>query len=1747
MKKRNVWKGFLAMLLVVTNLVSMPAGIESLADNTTNDVVVYGMTVNDKKNPIGIDDATPTFGWRLQSSTMGQEQTAYQIVVSKEQEMTSAVWDSGKVVSSDTTDIVCGAELEECTRYYWQVTVWDMNDTAVQSDVAYFETAFITTAPLNGANWIEVSESPYSSVGSSINYQIDVDILEVTTTAAFIFGNTKWLGNGTLMWQVQDKGSYFQLVPHWRTSTWNTTTVVFAEGEEYTNKKTNGFHLTIAADEEKICTYVDGTLISTVTEETMGISTSIGYVGVREGTNEGVTIDNLRVTDYSLYSSGEVLANYDFSETYPTFANAESVIENGVYKAYDTDGDNWFGQEYLADGLTSLSASESIKLYSVEADISCTAVAASLCFNVKDTSNLLMWQIVRTDTAVKLRPHKMVSGKFTAYTDVDITDAVTPAQLAEGVNFRVEVTTNTIHSYVNNTLVDSFDVSQLGAELFLGRFATRVATNEVFTLSNLKAVSYSESSKGEVLFDYSCENFNPFFRGKLNNGKVEMNTDNGTGILLIHAGTATFRKQFDTEKTVENARLYITSYGSFNAYLNGARIGNQDASGEIVYDELAPGWTDEAERICYYTYDITDNLLSGSNTLAVGVNYGWSGIALYYSNEPSTPHKLMAYVKVEYTDGTSEIIVTDDSWKSAYVGPVMSGDIFQGEYYDATADVSYRLNDYDDSLWGAAKEVTYSTNIVARDGGQIYVRKDLERVPQCVNIYSDITDAVDETQYGKINISATYGDEQFTLKKGETAVVDFGQNFAGWENITFSGETGTEVLIRHAEILNDNMGLISRGNDGPEGSVYTANLRNAPARTIYRMNGETASYRPTSTYYGFRYLEITATGDITIEKIRGEVATSVEDNTGTFETSDALINQLYSNTLWGQYSNYFGQATDCPQRDERLGYSGDAQVFVGTAVYHSNVKAFLRNFLLTLEEGQADDGAYGNTMPGKSDVGSVWAGVAGWADAGIIVPYTYYKQYGDVTVLEDMYASMTEYMDYLVSCGEERIGQKFGDWLSYATNDTQMINYISYVYTIWDAQMMQEIASILGKTDDVQKYEEMEQTYLGYFQNKFLDENGDLIMSQQTAYLFALKLGLYKDEAAWNRGKELLVVAIEENGNCLNTGFLGTSIIMETLVEIGESDLAYELLFQDSDPSWLFSVKQGATTMWERWNSYSIASGFGSVSMNSFNHYSYGCVAEFMYANMLGIMPADAGYETIVIEPKTTDKLEYVSGSYDSVNGLIQSAWNKDENGLYHYNFTVPMNATAVIKLEEQSYGTYYVNGVRYDQLSKGAGVTYVGNQEGLEVFEVVSGAFAFTSEEIPKLEAEKLETNEIFEFQVEGLSEYSSKQYTASGKGWYTFPETEKEIVDTLNNKFHFYYDREGTYYERTIFTNGDTADTYGGSSAYDTRWILLYDHFLQRQGSKKYGEIFRKIDTMVPLTSTGKEVYVKNFETTYDIRFESEDYGAVILGFRQQTPGKFTNGLYKLVQNQAFVAIGRKGITIAGGTDIYAKKDDANDMYNSFQTEVYETALPQEISVKVRVVGTTCEVTIYDRASQEQLYSYTETIPYESAGAISYGVSTVGHDIGNIKLTALNDEGELCDIATPYNENQDILMYRNGKIEILGVTEAEDGYEYTLWVQPDEGWFMRTNSLTVETMTEVTNQDSVYNVIANGGIVSAEFYKIGDVNYDSSVDIVDLVRLKKVCDGETTETVEQDADCNGDNVIDNQDIDELRRILIE
>ena len=1481
------------------------------------------------------------------------------------------------------------------------------------------------------------------------DYAVDVDILKMDGAFSLILGEGRAVTNKTLMWQIVKYSGNYLLKPHyydagyewqWRTTSW----VEFAKDtESYTDLSENGFHLRVELNDEVVKTYINGTLISEIALAPLNVTASLRELGVRGATNENFVLDNLTVTDYSRNKSGTTLVSYDFETSKPTFKNSNSRVENGTFTTYLEDGSlrGWFGEEYFSesldevrDGLNKPQA-EYVDPYTFEADVAVIQSTASLCFAMADTKNYAMWQFIAYDDAVILRPHTCIGGNFNALDNVNITSYVTPTQMKSGVHVKIYVDGTAIKTYVGDDLVDTREIAGLSLSFAPMRFGTRCASGEEFTLDNLKAVA---TGTGKVLFDYDCERFNPLYRGKIQDGKIHLGSDKDYATTMVHNGTATLRRTVNAEKEIANARLYITSYGMYTAFINGTSVAT------LRNEVLTPGWTLEEKRLEYDAYDITKLMQQGENTVAVSLNDGWASLLqMYYSIEPSAPLSLLAKVLITYTDGTTEWVVTDKSWMTARTGPVLSGDIYQGEAYDATADVSYRENGYDTSSWLSANIQTVSATVTARNGGSIYVRDDLERHAQKVVVYETVENAVADTQYGKIVPLATYGDEAFELKAGQRAVVDLGQNAAGWEKFTVSAARGTEILVRHAETLNDNNGLYSRGNDGPEGSVYTANLRNAPAKTVYICSGNgQETYHPTVTYYGFRYLEITASADITVHKVSGETLTSItkEQDSGTFTSSSALLNQLYSNIKWSQYSNYFGQATDCPQRDERLGYSGDQNFFAATGMYNADVKAFSRNFMKTLADGQASDGAYGNTLPFANADGSAWAGVGGYADAGILIPYRYYRQYGDTSLMEEYWPSMTKYMDYLYTCGAERIGQQFGDWLSTTTNDSQMVNFISYVYTIWDTQVMQEMATVLGKTDEAKKYAAMEQRHLGFFREKFLDENGDLNMkNQQTSYLFALKLHLYADDAAWQRGKEALRKAIVDNGNRINTGFMGTSIILETLEELDMNDLAYKLLMQENNPSWLYSVKQGATTMWERWNSYSIASGFGDADMNSFNHYSYGSAGAYLYSSVLGIQPLEAGYTKALIAPKVDASLTHVSGSYDSVNGKIESAWALQEDGTYAYTVRIPANMTAKIELEQPTFGEFAVNGVAADAATLGAdGIAFVGKEDGLAVFEATSGEFRFVFNAYPLLTA--------------------ATQKTAAETFDYD------DVSVTLTDKFHLYYNREAVYGQVGISGNTDTDDVYGGPTDAYSAWVAS-DGWLKRDTKKTWGEVFRKIDSLVPLNSDGEEISLSHFETTFDVRFDTATFGAAILGFRQATPGKFTGSYYSISTEQGFVAIGQGGITISAGENIVSdSKDAGRDMYNHWQTETFSEKLPYRISVKVQVVGTHCKVWIYNYGTDTVIKSYDEEIAALDAGTLAYGVSAVVHSIGNIHLKALDQDGNAADLLTPQTEDPTVLPYRGGIATIIDVEKTENGYRYTLAITPKTGYQLSAGGFYAE-----------------------------------------------------------------------------------
>ena len=783
-----------------------------------------------------------------------------------------------------------------------------------------------------------------------------------------------------------------------------------------------------------------------------------------------------------------------------------------------------------------------------------------------------------------------------------------------------------------------------------------------------------------------------------------------------------FRKAVYVKNDLVAARLYTSGLGVYESFINGKRVGRIAGDGSIVYDELTPGFTEAAIRRFYSTYDVTGMLSSGENVLSAVVSHGWwsDEVAAHYGREDA----YLAKLTLTYSDGSCETIDTDTTWKSARASAVIYADIFSGESYDARIEESWKTAGFDDSAWRAAKINTEFNGIICPwKGSPITVRQDLKRTIRSVTVYQGASGA-DENSYGRINILRTYGSEAFTLEPGETAIVDFGQNFAGYESICVEGKCGTTLVITHGEMLNDNGGIFSRGNDGPEGSVYNANYRDAAATTRYILRGcGTEAYHPSFTFYGFRYIEIVTDKPVTFHNIEGLVVTSVEKESGFIETTDKDVNKLISNIRWGQYSNYLSVPTDCPQRDERQGWTADTQVFTKAGCYLAFSKSFLTKFTQDMRDSQRGDGAYPGTSPTGRYHGGDWGGT-GWTDAGVIVPYQLYRFYGDKSIITENWAAMQRYVDGFLAATKKRGPRAvWGDWLAYESNDENIQDILAVAFYAWDALMMAEMADAIGLAEEVDRYRKLYEQEKAFFQSLYVNEDGTLKRGEQSVCAYALFLDLLPDKVSIQAVTDQLTGNIIRNGSRLQTGFLGTAILLPTLTKIGRNDLAYSLLLQHDNPSWLYSVDQGATTVWERWNSYTIQDGFGDVGMNSFNHYAYGAVAAWMFESMAGILAGAPGFKRIVLAPQLDERLT-VNASYESAYGVITAKTSYTEDK-WICNYAIPANTTAEIRIPATSSDACTVNGKAVSELTlEKDGVKFVEMRDGNVILEAVSGKF---------------------------------------------------------------------------------------------------------------------------------------------------------------------------------------------------------------------------------------------------------------------------------------------------------------------------------------------------------------------------------------------------------------------------------------
>lgn len=788
-------------------------------------------------------------------------------------------------------------------------------------------------------------------------------------------------------------------------------------------------------------------------------------------------------------------------------------------------------------------------------------------------------------------------------------------------------------------------------------------------------------------------------------------------------GASWFLSSVKNSKDVVTARWMTTGLGVYDIYINGEIIGN-----EI----LKPGFTHYEKTKLSFTYDVTGAMNTDKgdeNIFSAQVTPGW------WADKIITPggHEGMigekcafrSVLELTYDDGSKELFGTNtDDWKAGIAGPVTHASIFDGEEYDARIKPGYETPE---KLSTPEINTEFRGEILPSNGGEIYFRPDLVLSPVKAYVWKGVTGEIDDA-YGKVIIEREYkAGEPMTVNPGENLVIDFGQNCAAVPSFVFSAAEGTVLECFPSELLNDGNGLKSRGMDGPEGSVHRLNLRTPDSgmklKYIFAGSRSDVEYCPRNTFFGYRFVSISASDKVCINSIKSVPVTSIskEMEIGTITTGNELVNKLIPNTLWGQRSNYLSVPTDCPQRNERLGWTADTQVFAETGSFFANTSSFFHKWMRDMMDTQSATGGFPGVAPLAQYGGEMMR--VGWADAGIIVPWTVWKQYGDTDIINSCWDSMEKYMNHVNETRydhnllkEENRNYQWADWLSYEPLEScgggafhkdakgkrtplpdaiDYWNYLSASYWVIDAGMMRDMAVATGR--DASRYENMVSEAKAYIRNKFLNANGEfktsVLNTMQTPALFALKNGIVEGKA-----KDDMIVRLRKNfadhGNCLQTGFLGTSILMPVLTENGMSDIAWELLLQRKNPSWLYSVDNGATTIWERWNSYMIEKGMGPRGMNSFNHYAYGVVCEWIWESVAGIAsdPANPGFRHIIMKPVPDKRLGSVNAVYNSASGLIKSAW-RYEGDKWIWEFTIPEGCTASVTVPGESEPKEYVAG----------------------------------------------------------------------------------------------------------------------------------------------------------------------------------------------------------------------------------------------------------------------------------------------------------------------------------------------------------------------------------------------------------------------------------------------------------------------
>ncbi len=949
--------------------------------------------------------------------------------------------------------------------------------------------------------------------------------------------------------------------------------------------------------------------------------------------------------------------------------------------------------------------------YTVEFTASDISGALGVYVRGQDTENAYMWQI--SDAQNALRPHVKRDG---GYSTLQETPFPAGFDFAAEHDYAIAVDGDTITTVVDGEQLDRRTVATFGGP---GTMGFRTSGAEHGLVHDVTVTS----EDGTVLVDTDFPaDDRTFAAGTVTADGLRVDSTGGEAWLRREQAVPLLRKEFDLgDKEVARARVYASARGVYELRLNGERVGDA---------ELAPGWTAYDKRIDYQTYDVTEQVRDGANVLGAEIAPGWySGkVAMFGTGVYGQDNSVIAEMLVEFTDGTSTVLRTDDTWTTAD-GPTREADLLDGESYDAR--VAEKVDGwdepgFDDAGWAAAHVRDEPTNLLEPQTA-VDVRV-TEQLKTAKRIHSP-TDGV--------------------------YLYDLGQNMVGHVRLTLKGEPGRTVKVRHGEVLN------------PDGTLYTANLRSAKATDHYTFaTDKPETFEPSFTFHGFRYVEISGVDEApAAEDLVGVVVGTDGDLTSTLDTNSDLVDQLHRNIVWGMRGNFLSIPTDTPARDERMGWTGDINVFARTAVYNMDAQSFLTKWLQDLRDTQRPNGSLPGVapvVPGRFDGGYE---SAGWMDAGVHVPWTLWQAYGDTEVVRENYDMMKRYVDFLDadSTGHIRSAGGYLDWLN--LDDQTPADVLDTAFVAKSTREFAQMAAAIGRDDDAAAYQRRHEAIRSAYQAAFIGADGTVKGDSQTSYILTLTNDLVpadRRDAVVDR----FVQTLERRDYHLSTGFLGVDGLLPALTQAGRSDIAYRLLQHEDYPSWGYEIGKGATTVWERWNSINPDGSFNDVGMNSFNHYAYGAVGEWMYRTMAGVSAAEPGYRKVLIDPEPGEGIDHVDFSHETPYGTVRSAWDT-KAGPMTLDVTVPANTTAEVHIPAANRWAVTEGGKPIGEVD---GVRYVEEADGDVVLEVGSGDYAFAVDpvlgELGSAQAQAAAfAGDVDGLDVHGLGE-SAKRHLQSGAG---------------------------------------------------------------------------------------------------------------------------------------------------------------------------------------------------------------------------------------------------------------------------------------------------------------------------------------------------------------------------------------------